>query len=129
MLAGLGWGLYSLVCHSGEGEAAPATAGAFAVAAVLALPLFVMAEPVTGTGAVLAALSGALASGLGYVAWRLVAPHFSLSGVGAVQLATPVAAGLMAWPLLGEAVTMRLVLAAAIILGGVALAMRKPRAN
>ncbi|MCJ8190688.1 DMT family transporter [Sphingomicrobium aestuariivivum] len=127
MLAGVGWGLYSLVCHKGAGEAAAATAGAFAVAAVLALPLLLLGEEVTGRGALLALLSGGLTSGLGYVAWRMAAPHFSLTGVAAVQLATPVAAGLVAWPLLGETPGARLALAAVVILGGVALAMRAPR--
>ncbi|WP_265564420.1 DMT family transporter [Sphingomicrobium arenosum] len=125
-IAGLGWGLYSLVCHKGEGEAAAATAGAFAVAAVAALPLFLLGERMSVNGALLAAVSGAVTSGLGYVAWRMVAPRMSLTGVAGVQLLTPAAAGLLAWPLLGEVPGTRLTLAGLVILGGVALAMRAP---
>ena len=65
----------------------------------------------------------ALASGLGYVAWYTVAPRLALGGVAAVQLATPVATAALAWPLLDEVPSARLAVAAALVVGGIALAV------
>ncbi|MEN3972051.1 DMT family transporter [Sphingomicrobium sp. XHP0235] len=125
--AGVGWGVYTLIGRASGRNAAALTAGSFLVAALLLAPLLLLDEPVGRAGAIYAILSGAVTSGLGYVAWYRIAPSLSLSGVAAVQLATPLAAAVMAWPLLGEAPTGRLVLAGAIILGGIWLAMKKPR--
>lgn len=122
--AGIAWGAYTLIGHAGAKGAVRATAASFVVAALLAAPLLLLREPVSGEGLLLAILSGALTSGLGYVAWYRVAPRLSLGGVAAVQLATPIAAALMAWPLLGEAPTIRLAMAGTLVLGGIALAMR-----
>ena len=122
--AGIAWGAYTLIGHAGATSPTRATAASFLVAALIALPLLLLREPVSTAGAVLAILSGALTSGLGYVAWYAIAPRLSLGGVAAVQLATPIAAAAMAWPLLGETPTMRLAVAGAMVLGGIALAMR-----
>lgn len=51
-------------------------------------------------------------------------PRLNLSAVAAVQLATPPATALLAWPLLGEAPGDRLVAASLLVLGGIALTMR-----
>jgi drug/metabolite transporter (DMT)-like permease len=123
-VAGVGWGLYSL---AGRGASDPlrSTASNFALALVPALAVNAIARGtvhVTPMGAVLAVTSGALASGLGYVAWYAALRGLSATRAAIVQLAVPVIAAAAGVLFMGEAVTVRLVLCAALILGGVGLA-------
>ena len=120
-IAGVAWGLFTLVGHRGRGAAGPTMAASFLIAAALCLPLLAMESAMSLRGATLAALSGAVTSGLGYVAWYTVAPRLELGGVAAVQLATPVATAALAWPLLDEVPSARLAVAAALVVGGIAL--------
>jgi drug/metabolite transporter (DMT)-like permease len=69
---------------------------------------------------ILALVSGALTSGLGYVAWYRALPRLSRTSAAAMQLAVPVVAALGAVAFLGEALHARLLLASALVLGGVA---------
>jgi len=123
-VAGIGWGAYSL---AGRGAADPlrSTATNFALALVPALVVNATAwgtVHVAPMGAALAVASGALASGLGYVAWYAALRGLSATRAAIVQLAVPVLAAAAGVLFMGEAVTVRLVLCAALILGGVALA-------
>lgn len=129
-LAGVGWALYTL---RGRGAASPLvlTASNFLHSLVFCTALGVLVltlglEEVSAEGALIAAASGALASGLGYSLWYAVLPHLSRAQAGVVQLSpVPLAAagGLL---LLGEPLTMRLAVATVFILGGVALAVLTP---
>lgn len=123
--AGLAWGLYSL---RGRGSRDPLadTAGNFARALplVLAVSLAGLAHArLTPIGALLAAASGALASGLGYVIWYAALPGLKATQAAVLQLAVPVLAALGGVFLLGERVTPRLLVAMALVLGGVGLAI------
>ena len=83
-------------------------------------------EEVSAKGSVLAATSGAIASGLGYSLWYAVLPRLTRTQAGVIQLSpVPLAAagGLL---LLGEPLTTRLAVATVFILGGVALAIITP---
>jgi drug/metabolite transporter (DMT)-like permease len=71
----------------------------------------------------LAVLSGALASGLGYAGWYAALPGLTRARAGIVQLAVPALAALGGVAFLGERPTVRLVASAALILGGVGLAV------
>lgn len=72
-------------------------------------------------GAGYAIASGALASGLGYAIWYAALPGLKATSAAAVQLSVPVIVALGGVALLGEPVTLRLTLASAAILGGIAL--------
>ena len=126
IVAGIAWGLYSVL---GRGTADPArrTATNFALASLLAapLPLIDGAVGVQMPGVVLAAIAGALTSGLGYVAWYRLVPRLPHAAIGAVQLATPVVAALAAAAFLSEPLTLRLAVAAMLIIGGIALTFRQ----
>lgn len=133
-VAGASWGFYSL---RGRRPADPLaeTAGNFARAVPMALGISLLAASHAGwstEGAVLAVLSGALASGLGYLAWFAALPGLTATRAASVQLAVPVLAAAGGVILLAEPVTLRLVVAAVLILGGVALVIartgpRRPR--
>jgi drug/metabolite transporter (DMT)-like permease len=123
--AGVAWGVYSLRGR-GAGEPVAATAGNFMRAAPLALALsLVLASRVhiSSSGVWLAIASGALTSGLGYVVWYAALPHLTPLRAATVQLSVPPLAAIGGVLLLGEALTMRLVIASVAILGGIALVL------
>lgn len=129
LAAGLAWGVYSL---RGRGAGSPlaVTAGNFLRATPLAL-LFCLASidtlAIDRAGALYALASGALASGIGYAIWYSALPALRATTAATVQLSVPLLAALGGVWLLDEALTLRLVLAAVAILGGIALVLRAPR--
>ncbi len=126
LCAGIAWGDYSLRGRRSH-NALRDTAGNFARAAPIALlisALFWRHRSWDTAGAVYAALSGALASGLGYAVWYAALPRLSALGAGNSQLSVPVLTALAGVALFGEPITARLALASVLVLGGIALAIR-----
>jgi drug/metabolite transporter (DMT)-like permease len=129
-LAGVGWAFYTLRGRSGA-DPVVLTGANFLLSLVFCAALGIIAltlgvEEVSAKGAVLAAASGAIASGLGYSLWYAVLPRLTRAQAGVIQLSpVPLAAagGLL---LLGEPLTTRLAVATVFILGGVALAIVTP---
>ena len=123
--AGAAWGAYTLIGR-GAGNPARRTARSFLLATPLVLPMLLFDQAAPSTfGITMAVLSGALTSGLGYVAWYAVAPRLGLATVASVQLATPVVAAFGGALLLAEPLTMELAIAAGLILGGIVLTIRR----
>lgn len=121
--AGLAWGVYSLR-GKGAGDPARVTAGNFLRAVPVAAALSLLLRDgasVDGAGFCYAVASGALASGLGYAVWYTALPALKATNAATVQLSVPVLAAAGGIAFLGEPVTLRLVLASAAILGGIAL--------
>lgn len=123
--AGVGWGVYSLVGKS-EPDALSGTAANF----VVALPMTALALLATGgvwnmtaSGYVLSALSGGITSGLGYALWYRVLRQLTPTTAAVVQLSVPIIAIVAGIILLGETASLRLFLGAALVLGGIALAV------
>ena len=124
-IAGISWGAYSLVGRSAK-DPVEATAHNFlyAVPLVVATSLVFIGDfAITATGAAYAVVSGAVASGVGYVIWYAALRGLTGTGAATVQLSVPVIAAIGGVILLSEAVTLRLVVASAATLGGVALVL------
>ena len=124
-IAGVSWGLYSL---RGRGSADPLgdTTNNFVWAIPLALLVSLAAvrgTHISARGVALATASGALASGLGYTVWFAALRGLTAIRAATVQLTVPVLAAAGGVLLLQESVTFRLVASAALILGGVGLAL------
>lgn len=121
--AGVAWGVYSLRGR-GAGDPTAVTAGNFLralpFAAVLSL-LMLHRSAIDPAGFWLAAASGAAASGIGYAIWYAALPSLKAATAATVQLSVPVITALGGVALLGEPVTLRLVMASAAVLGGIAL--------
>ncbi len=123
LAAGIAWGIYSLRGR-GAGDPLQVTAGNFlrAVPFAAALALLLLRQlDATPAGIAYAVASGALASGVGYAIWYTALPHLRATTAATVQLAVPVIAALGGVVLLTEPMTLRLVLASAAIVGGIAL--------
>ena len=127
VIAGACWGAYSIAGRRSRDPMA-ATAGNFwraSVLGVLALGLLVSPSRITAGGALLATASGALTSGLGYTIWYSVLPDLGAFRAAIVQLTVPVLTALAATAFLGESITTRLLIAAALVGTGVGLSLRK----
>jgi drug/metabolite transporter (DMT)-like permease len=125
VVAGLAWGLYSLV---GRRAANPleSTANNFILAAPMGIAvslMFLGDLQLSAHGVLLAVASGAIASGLGYVTWYAALRGLTSTRAATVQLSVPVIAAIGGVLLLAEPVTLRLVLASAATLGGIALVL------
>ena len=121
--AGIAWGFYSLR-GKGAGDPVTTTAGNFLRAVVFAAGLSMVLLPwvkLDLAGAGYAILSGAIASGVGYVIWYSVLPELKAVSAATVQLSVPVLAAAGGILFLGESITLRFLLASLAVLGGIAL--------
>jgi len=76
---------------------------------------------ISGNGLGLALFMGMISTSLSYVLWHLTLRRIKASQGGIVQLVVPVLASLMGIGLLGEHVTVTLVLGGASVLAGIYL--------
>ena len=126
--AGLCWVGYTLLGR-GTKDPTKATAGNFLRAVPFAAALFLASggTPVDHSGALYAAVSGAITSGLGYVLWYAALPFLTAVSAAVVQLSVPAIAALGGVVLLAEPLSSRLVISSATIMGGIALTILRPR--
>lgn len=125
IMAGFSWGVYSL---RGKTAQYPlmTTAGNFIFSLPIAIlfPLFTFKTlHLTTEGILLASISGALTSGLGYTVWYMVLPLLGVTRAAVIQLSVPVIALAVAVPLLGERPSAMSLFAGLMILMGVAISL------
>jgi drug/metabolite transporter (DMT)-like permease len=123
--AGVAWGAYSLA-----GRSTPDPIAANARCFVWSFPLALLVALVvpghrvlTPSGVALAAVSGAITSGFGYVAWYRAVRRMSVTQAAVAQLSVPVLAALGAVAFLGERMSTRLALSGSATLCGVGLVL------
>jgi drug/metabolite transporter (DMT)-like permease len=131
LAAGVAWGIYSLR-GKGAGDPTRVTAGNFVRCVPLAIVLSLAAVgwfSFDVMGIAYAAVSGAVASGVGYAIWYTALHGLKATSAATVQLSVPVIAAAGGIVFLGELLTVRLVLASIAILGGIALVVVPRRAG
>jgi len=132
LCSGVAWGVYSL---RGKGATDPTaiTAGNFSrtVPLTLLLSLFTLSRSAIDTEGVLyAIISGALASGAGYAVWYTALRGLTATTAASVQLSVPVITAAGGIVLLGESLSLHLLLSSIAILGGIALVVvAQPKNN
>ncbi len=124
--AGIGWGYYSIY---GRGVKRPlqATAANFLLSVPLAVIIWLLvadSQAASTNGIILAVVSGAVTSGLGYALWYSVLPKIETSLAAIAQLSVPVIALAGGILFLGEALSAQFAIASILILGGVGLSIR-----
>lgn len=129
--AGIAWGLYSLRGRA-ESDALAANAGNFLRGVPLAggaLAVFALlgSPSLDSHGVLLALASGGVASGMGYALWYVAVRGLPATHAATVQLSVPVITALAGAVLLGESLGLRLALASAAVLGGIALVVLQRR--
>lgn len=123
--AGIAWGVYSLIGRSASRPLLATTANfLYSVPPAIAVSLlFISSADVSWAGALLAIASGALASGLGYAIWYAALPGLTAGRAATVQLSVPVIAAIGGALLLTEQITLRLVVASGLTIGGIWLVL------
>ena len=127
--AGIAWGIYSIRGRK-SGDPTKTTADNFHRCIPFTMILSGIMLPWWScdvNGALLAACSGALTSGIGYVIWYTALKELTVMQSSTIQLSVPVLAAVGGVILLGEPLTMQLFCAATMILGGIGLVIwRRP---
>ena len=134
--AGMAWGVYSLRGKAGPSAGDPirVTAGNFMRTVPLTLGLSLglglfwagdMSLDAAGVG--YGVMSGALTSGMGYAIWYRVLPALKAASAATVQLSVPVITAAGGVVLIGEPLSLRLVLASVAILAGIALVIHNKK--
>jgi drug/metabolite transporter (DMT)-like permease len=123
--SGVAWGWYSLLGRRGVNPIGETTTNFIRTVplTLVASLVAVAAMHLTTRGAAYAAVSGGITSGLGYVAWYAALPRLTATRAATVQLATPVLTAAGGVLFLAEQVSARLGISAALILGGIAVAV------
>ena len=120
-IAGMAWGVYTL---KGRDSVNPLMDTAYnflrTIPLVMVLAIAAIGNARCSTeGIVLAALSGAIASGIGYTLWYVALGGLSAVQAAVVQLLVPAIAALGGVIFVSEAITPRLTLSGIMILGGI----------
>lgn len=128
--SGVSWSAYSML---GKKEPSPILATArnflFTLPLVLIISGFLLITKtidgiqLTKDGLILALLSGAIASAMGYVLWYLSLRRITTTAASISQLVVPIFAAVGGIIFLNEALTLRLVIASVLILGGIIIAI------
>jgi len=136
MISGISWGIYSLL---GKNQASPilSTARNF----LFCLPgVIILGLPIAGSfmrngtvlmnsdGIIIAMISGAIASGMGYILWYLTVHRITTTAASISQLAVPILVAIGGIAFLNETLNLRLVVASIMIIGGIVMAIfgKKP---
>jgi len=131
--AGIAWVAYSLIGRRAGRPLLATTANfLYSVPPAIALSLlFISNAEVSVPGALLAMASGALASGLGYAIWYAALPGLTAGQAATVQLSVPVIAAMGGVLLLSEQITLRLLVASGLTIGGIWLVLtsRNPKSS
>ncbi|MCG9640204.1 DMT family transporter [Vibrio sp. Isolate34] len=135
VLAGVGWGIYTLSGKKSTNALQSTTAnfgfGSLVILALLSLLAFIPSVTaqisITEQGLIYAVLSGAVASGVGYSLWYYVVKKLNTVVASIAQLSVPVIATLGGVLLLSEPVTMQFVISSTVILLGISLVLVAPK--
>lgn len=122
-IAGIGWGVYSV---RGRDSLNPLLDTTFNFIRAVPFAGFFMILNLThlnlsSDGVYYAVISGALTSGIGYAIWYIALKNLQLTTAAVVQLSVPIIAAIGGVAFVDEALTLRLIIATIIILGGILL--------
>ena len=123
--SGVGWAIYTIRARDAVDPLAQ-NAGNFARSIPMTVVVSLAAlrfRHLETSGVVMAAVSGAVTSGLGYVVWYAALRGLTATRAALVQLVVPVITVVGGVVVLREPLSVRLVLSAAITIGGIALAL------
>ncbi len=126
--AGIAWGIYTVKGQASQNPVSDTTYN-FLRTLPLVLILVMVTFPyarLSNEGILLAVLSGAITSGIGYAVWYMALRELSTSKAAVVQLCVPIIAAAGGILFAHETIPQRMLLASVMILGGILMViMRK----
>ena len=125
LTAGVAWAIYSLRGKKAT-DAINVTTGNFMLATVFTLGLsltLISKVSIDTLGMLLAATSGAITSGVGYVVWYAALKRLTINNAAVVQLSVPIIAAIGGAIFLNDVITLRLIIASITTLSGIGLAL------
>lgn len=125
-LSGVAWGMYTLAGKKSQNPLSDTTFNflrTLPLVVICILLSFSMAE-ISLQGAILAILSGAIASGVGYTIWYIALRDLSAIQAAVLQLLVPVIAAVGGVFIVNETMSVRLLIASCLVLGGILLTIR-----
>ncbi len=123
-ISGIAWGVYSV---RGKTCVSPLRATGFNfIRSLVAFPILLLVgmrylAEINMGGILLAGVSGAITSGIGYSLWYVAMPLLKSTQAAVVQFCVPVLAAIAGVLFLSEQLTLRFVIASVIILGAVSV--------
>jgi drug/metabolite transporter (DMT)-like permease len=135
IVSGVSWGMYSLL---GKNQAQPILSTArnflFSLPGVMILGLIMTGNIIRhgspqmdADGITLALISGAIASGMGYILWYLTVRRITTTVASISQLTVPILAAIGGIIFLNETLNLRLVVASIMIISGILLTILSKR--
>ena len=126
--AGIAWGFYTVKGQASQNPVSDTTYN-FLRTLPFVLILVMITFPharLSNEGILLAVLSGAITSGIGYAVWYMALRELSISKAAVVQLCVPIIAAAGGILFAHETIPQRMLLASVMILGGILMViMRK----
>lgn len=123
-IAGVGWGIYSLRGQLTQDSILSTASNFLWCLPITAIMCFVFSEiNITNQGLILAILSGAITSALGYTLWYKLLPKLNTVTASVSQLTVPIIAMVAGIIFLSEKFTMSLFISSVLVLGGVGLSV------
>ena len=124
-ISGASFGLFSLLARRGSDPVEVNASNLLWCLPPLALVNLCLLGDFTGTpaGFALAIASGALATGFGYIVWYLAVRNLTAGQAATVQLSMPAVTALGGVIFLAEPLSLRLLIASAAMIGGIAVVM------
>jgi len=121
VLSGVAWGFYTL---AGKGTINPlvSTANNFLRTVPFIILLFIFTfekASMSSTGIMLAIVSGAITSGFGYAIWYIAINGLTVTQAAVVQLTVPIIAAFGGVLFVSEPITIQLIIASILVLGGI----------
>lgn len=121
-MSGIAWGFYTLAGKKSLQPNLDTTMNFIrTIPMTMITLLFIDFSSITNKGLVVAILSGVVTSGIGYIIWYKALPLLSNMQAAVTQLLVPVIAALGGLVFISEPISMRLVVASTLVLGGVLL--------
>ncbi|WP_281560679.1 DMT family transporter [Thalassomonas sp. RHCl1] len=124
-IAGIAWGVYTL---KGRGSNSPLADTSYnflrtlPFLLLLVLPMLYNSH-LSRDGILLAVLSGAIASGIGYAVWYIALRGLSVIQAAVVQLLVPIIAALGGVIFANEVISLQLMLSSLMVLGGILIVL------
>lgn len=127
--SGLAWGAYSV---RGKRVSDPigATTGNFLLSVPIITTLFLLSTDhaiIDKWGILLALISGGVTSGMAYVLWYIIVRDISSATASTLQLSVPCLAALGGTLFLGEIPSIRMIIAAVLVLAGILIVIKADR--